>query len=357
MWATAHYDAATGKFVSDSLADEGMQFFTTFEDGTDIVGGFRITGIDTLKDIAVVESNADIAGYAYKLTDANEYNANSKWSGADSDNRTVALKNVYYTSYAEVNMTANKTLIGRKLEAGEFDFALYTVQGDSYSKQIKTGIKNDATGKVDFGRITYSLDDLGTETAVDKYYKIVENKGTNQGVSYDDKTAVYVKVHLHKEVDATSGEERIVADEPIYSSTDMKDGSAGDGVKPDFTNFKGLSKDPILETNFENELLMSQLISEIRKNPDHISLTMTGTGLVELIKAVQQVIYEEINEEKANQQDSDIELITKQDVIDKLHVSSTTLWIWEKRKYLVPVKIGRRIFYKRRDVNNLMGGK
>ena len=128
-------------------------------------------------------------------------------------------------------------------------------------------------------------------------------------------------------------------------------------MKPDFTNFKGLSKDPILETNFENELLMSQLISEIRKNPDHISLTMTGTGLMELIKAVQQVIYEEINEEKANQQDSDIELITKQDVIDKLHVSSTTLWIWEKRKYLVPVKIGRRIFYKRRDVNNLMGRK
>ncbi|MEE3485906.1 MAG: hypothetical protein VZQ98_16505 [Bacteroidales bacterium] len=128
-------------------------------------------------------------------------------------------------------------------------------------------------------------------------------------------------------------------------------------MKTDFTNFKGMSKDPILETNFENELLMSQLISEIRKNPDHISLTMTGTGLMELIKAVQQVIYEEINEEKANQQDSDIELITKQDVIDKLHVSSTTLWIWEKRKYLVPVKIGRRIFYKRRDVNNLMGGK
>lgn len=128
-------------------------------------------------------------------------------------------------------------------------------------------------------------------------------------------------------------------------------------MKTDFTNFKGMSKDPILETNFENELLMSQLISEIRKNPDHISLTITGTGLVELIKAVQQVIYEEINEEKANQQDSDIELITKQDVIDKLHVSSTTLWIWEKRKYLVPVKIGRRIFYKRRDVSNLMGGK
>ena len=113
----------------------------------------------------------------------------------------------------------------------------------------------------------------------------------------------------------------------------------------------------IIDMDFEKKLLMSQLISEIRKNPDHISITMTGTGLMELTKAIQQVIYEEINEEKANQQDSDIELITKQDVIDKLHVSSTTLWIWEKRKYLVPVKIGRRIFYKRRDVNNLMDGK
>ena len=113
----------------------------------------------------------------------------------------------------------------------------------------------------------------------------------------------------------------------------------------------------IMDMDFENKLLMSQLISEIRKDPDHISITMTGTGLMELIKAIQQVIYEEITEEKANQHDSDIELITKQDVIDKLHVSSTTLWIWEKRKYLVPVKIGRRIFYKRRDVNNLMGGK
>ena len=128
-------------------------------------------------------------------------------------------------------------------------------------------------------------------------------------------------------------------------------------MKTDFTNFKGMTKEPILATNFENKLLLSQLITEIRKNPDHISLTMTGTGLMELIKAIQQVIYEEITEEKANQQDSDIELITKQDVIDKLHVSSTTLWIWEKRKYLVPVKIGRRIFYKRRDVNNLMDGK
>lgn len=113
----------------------------------------------------------------------------------------------------------------------------------------------------------------------------------------------------------------------------------------------------IMDMDFENKLLMSQLISEIRKDPDHISITMTGTGLMELIKAIQQVIYEEITEEKANQHDSDIELITKQDVIDKLHVSSTTLWIWEKRKYLVPVKIGRRIFYKRRDVNNLMDGK
>ena len=50
-----------------------------------------------------------------------------------------------------------------------------------------------------------------------------------------------------------------------------------------------------MDMDFEKKLLMSQLISEIRKNPDHISITMTGTGLMELTKAIQQVIYEEIN--------------------------------------------------------------
>lgn len=54
---------------------------------------------------------------------------------------------------------------------------------------------------------------------------------------------------------------------------------------------------------------------------------------------------------------SEVGVMTKQEVIEKLNVSSTTLWLWEKKKYLVSVKIGRRIFYRRCDIENLMEGK
>lgn len=110
------------------------------------------------------------------------------------------------------------------------------------------------------------------------------------------------------------------------------------------------------ETDFENLLLAHRLISEIRKNPSQISLTVTGNGLMELIRAIRTVLLKEVEQEKANSSYQD-ELITKKEVMDNLHISQTTLWLWEKKKYLVPVKIGRRVFYKRRDIEKLKEGK
>ena len=112
-----------------------------------------------------------------------------------------------------------------------------------------------------------------------------------------------------------------------------------------------------MDMDFENKLLMSQLISEIRKNPDHISITVTGTGLMELTKAIQQVLHEEIEAEKKKTSDSELGLMTRQEVQDKLNISPTTLWHWEKAKYLVPIKLGRRVYYKRQDIENLIYGK
>ena len=112
-----------------------------------------------------------------------------------------------------------------------------------------------------------------------------------------------------------------------------------------------------MDIDFENKLLMSQLISEIRKNPDHISITMTGSGLMELARAIQQVLHEEIEAEKNKASDSELGLMTRQEVQDKLNICPTTLWHWEKAKYLVPVKLGRRVFYKRQDIEKLICGK
>ena len=121
-------------------------------------------------------------------------------------------------------------------------------------------------------------------------------------------------------------------------------------------NYGGHEGEPPLESNFENMLLASQLVEEIRKTPEHISISLTGTGLIELIKAIRLVLLEEAEIEKANSSNQD-ELITKKEVMENLNVSPTTLWIWEKRKYLVPVKIGRRIFYKHQDIKKIVEGK
>ena len=128
-------------------------------------------------------------------------------------------------------------------------------------------------------------------------------------------------------------------------------------MKNNQTCLDGRSKEPIFETNFENMLLASQLVSEIQKKPDQISLTMTGTGLIELVKTIRLMLLEEIESLPPKESNSEVGVMTKQEVIEKLNVSSTTLWLWEKKKYLVSVKIGRRIFYRRCDIENLMEGK
>ena len=85
-------------------------------------------------------------------------------------------------------------------------------------------------------------------------------------------------------------------------------------------------------------------------------MTLTETGVNALIKAIRLALLEEMRVKESDSSDQE-SLITKKEVMEKLNISSTTLWIWEKRKYLVPVKIGHRIFYRRQDIEDLTNGK
>ena len=95
------------------------------------------------------------------------------------------LKNSYTvtpkSSSVTDQITATKSLTGRKLAAGEFSFEL--VEGD---KVVATGT-NDASGNITMGTVKY--DKAGTPT-----YTLREvNGGTiSKGVSYDAKTYTFV---------------------------------------------------------------------------------------------------------------------------------------------------------------------
>ncbi|MDD5892696.1 MAG: helix-turn-helix domain-containing protein [Bacteroidales bacterium] len=43
---------------------------------------------------------------------------------------------------------------------------------------------------------------------------------------------------------------------------------------------------------------------------------------------------------------SDVEYIPKKEAINLLGVCDATLWHWARSGYLVPVKLGRRVFYR-----------
>lgn len=112
-----------------------------------------------------------------------------------------------------------------------------------------------------------------------------------------------------------------------------------------------------LDAATEDALLASRLVSEIVKGDERLSLTLTAKGVAALV----QELSERLLGEKMPQHDitsnAEEKLLTKQQVMELLGVSSTTLWLWERKGYLKPVKIGRKVFYSPKDIDNLRKGK
>jgi len=128
---------------------------------------------------------------------------------------------------------------------------------------------------------------------------------------------------------------------------------ANEQVKQDVT-----SGFPTMDVNFEEELLASRLVSEVRKSPDHVSFTLTGFGVLAFAKAMRLSELEERQVSKLEEKtsvfpDADNELVSKSDVIKGLRVTHTTLWKWEKTGYLKPVRVGKRVYYRRDDIKAL----
>ena len=105
----------------------------------------------------------------------------------------------------------------------------------------------------------------------------------------------------------------------------------------------------------EEALLSRQLLSNIEKCGDHITIMLTGKGISAIAKAIHDYMgFVDLPEDTPSDEDV---LLSKQDVKDKFCVSDTTLWLWGKKNYLVPIKIGRRVMYRSSDIKRLVNGK
>lgn len=100
--------------------------------------------------------------------------------------KKIAFENRYVTDTATVSMEGSKVLEGRDLAKDEFSF--HITSDDANAPMPKeTTVKNDASGNVSFGDITYTKDDLGDATSKTYTYKITES-GSQAGVTNDSET-------------------------------------------------------------------------------------------------------------------------------------------------------------------------
>ena len=107
------------------------------------------------------------------------------------------------------------------------------------------------------------------------------------------------------------------------------------------------------ESSEENEMFAKGLVSAISKGNDRISFTLTEKGAIAFARELSEYILAENAGQASGKGGDDGTLLPKQEVMETLGVSSTTLWQWDKSRYLVPVKIGRKVFYRKGDIDKL----
>lgn len=125
-------------------------------------------------------------GKTFKLTLTDDGNGNLSVTRNPADGPLFSFTNTYHVSELPSSITdqvkVNKTLEGRELKEGEFNFELV-----EDGNVVATG-SNDADGKVVFSSITYTQP--GSHV-----YTVREVKGSETGVTYDDHSyLVYTQI-------------------------------------------------------------------------------------------------------------------------------------------------------------------
>lgn len=137
----------------------------------------------------------------------------------DVQTKKATFTNVYRAAPARVKITAIKTLVGRDLRDGEFDF---TLTGEGDTADISQTAKNNAYGNVSFDELTFEAPGVYT-------FRIAEVKGTEEGMTYDESVyTITVTVvdnregQLEASLSYTKNEEAVEAIEFCNTFTEQK---------------------------------------------------------------------------------------------------------------------------------------
>jgi len=97
---------------------------------------------------------------------------------------------------------------------------------------------------------------------------------------------------------------------------------------------------------------MNDILDLIRDGRSSIVIQVNGQDLLDFADAIIEKASD--NAKKSLEDKGGEKYLTKKEVMSLLKVCDTTLWIWNRDNYLKPVKIGRRVLYRKCDVDDLL---
>lgn len=109
---------------------------------------------------------------------------------------------------------------------------------------------------------------------------------------------------------------------------------------------------PCLHLPAETNIIMSNIIELVKSGVTGLSLNIQIEDLVEFADHIINQATEKLLPPMVKE--SEERLLTKAEVLEKFNVCPTTLWNWEKKRYIEPVKIGRKVYYRRAHVENII---
>ncbi len=94
----------------------------------------------------------------------------------------------------------------------------------------------------------------------------------------------------------------------------------------------------------DEKLISEQIVSQIIKEGEHVTLNFTGRGAVALIQGIKSII--------EGGHSSELEgLVSRKQVMLRLGISYSTLCSWTREGVLTPIRIGKKVFYRQEEVN------
>ena len=98
---------------------------------------------------------------------------------------------------------------------------------------------------------------------------------------------------------------------------------------------------------------MTDIMSILTAGNANIKLEITSQDLRNFSE---ELISPAVNEVATAMQDNKEDcLLSKEETKKRLGVCDATLWHWDKKGYLKPVKVGSKVKYRESDVNKILG--